>query len=168
MMMMMMMMMTMWGSRSHPSIPDTAPRLRAANSSLLKTIASRSPAWHRRARRKRAAARIYLRRYFTSGSPRSMRAAARIMQHHGSRLPKPAAGAIEMHWRCVSCGMDNWVANTHCRNCHKNAVSCTTTTRHGILSPVRDCCHASTGRRNSSYGTPTIPTRPIFRPVWLR
>ena len=50
----------------------------------------------------------------------------------------------------------------------QNAVFCTTTTRHGILSPVRDCCHASTGRRNSSYGTPTIPTRPIFRPVWLR
>ena len=41
------------------------------------------------------------------------------MQHHGSSLPKPAAGAIEMHWHCVACGMDNWVANTHCRNCNK-------------------------------------------------
>ena len=47
-----------------------------------------SHGWHGKARRKRALARIWLRTYWQSGSPRSAKAWARIACHHGRTLPK--------------------------------------------------------------------------------
>ena len=73
-----------------------------------------SPSWHRRQRRQRATARVYLRAHFAPFSPRSVAAATCIARHHGSTRPRTAAQPEDnwsiggsMTWVCCLCAASN-------------------------------------------------------------
>ena len=81
---------------------------------LASTAAVGSPAWHRAERRRRAKARVLLRSQQFQSPYRTMQAARRLVQHHGSQPP------WQLHlqtWQCMICGCRNPMAGRECEQC---------------------------------------------------
>ena len=84
-----------------------------------------APSWHRRLRKQRARARLFLNARFRLGSPRSLDATQLIWDHHGRHLPwevrqqllRRASGSglfIDMAWVCEWCNTSKWQRPAHC------------------------------------------------------
>ena len=81
---------------------------------LASTAAVGSPAWHRAERRRRAKARVLLRSQQFQSPYRTMQAARRLVQHHGSQPP------WQLHlqtWQRMICGCRNPMAGRECEQC---------------------------------------------------
>ena len=80
---------------------------------------SRSPAWHRRAKKERELARSVLRDPSGLSVPQVVKYQTLLAQHHGSKIPKPplyhmSNGKTRL---CGNCGYTRPLSWTHCSYC---------------------------------------------------
>ena len=149
-----------------PSAPLRAPELSLPSPSCgqSQTAAAGSPAWHRKQRRQRVAARRRLAAAFHPGSPRSAQAVERIVAHHGSALPRRIRASVaEMMWTC-SCVAHHWTAQTVCPRFGRMAAG---RPRRGVPNngPSVQVPRVAQLQHQVPQTVPQIPQAPWFCPI---